>query len=443
MADDQLKDKPLERLVVSPEPGDSGQELASPGDFDPQGVSSAEGSTSDPKGVSSFESPTNIDITLQQVASELAIAESIKNSTDSNKKDPMLGTTIAGQYLVDSLIGKGGMGSVYKATDLVLERTVALKVINKGLTGEALMRFQQEGRTLGKMNHPNVASVFIVGTSEDGTPYMVMEYIDGEPLSTIIKNDSPLNPDWIIHISSQVLGALGSIHSSSVIHRDLKPENILITRNDRGADVAKLVDFGIARDTQQAQALTKTGEIMGSPLYMSPEQCAGKPLDAQSDIYSFACILFEMFSGSPPFKGDSILETLHSHNFDRRPPLPKQYKHVDKVLMKALSIKKEDRFNTTQIFADELVKAYCFHWRKMLLQDPTDIFKNMNTRRQGKHLERTMIIFWSLLVSIFVFSIASISLAPPLKYVATTLVIASVIGLLTGMFWKLKIGKQQ
>lgn len=406
MADDQLKEKPKERFVVSPDADD--------GNSDALEVSSHEISK---------------------------VPESDKNSITPD--DALIGTTIAGQYLIDSLIGSGGMGSVYKATDLVLGRTVALKLLNKGLTGESLMRFQQEGRTISKVNHVNVASVYNIGTSDDGAPYMVMEYISGEPLSAIIKNEVPLNSDWIFNIASQVLNALATIHESGVIHRDLKPENILIWRNEQGHDVAKIVDFGIARELQQAQAITKTGAVMGSPLYMSPEQCAGQTLDAQSDIYSAACIIFEMLAGKPPFQGDSVLETMHCHASEQRPTLPRRFKHLNKVMTKALSIKKADRYQSARTFFDELTKAHVFHWRKIFLQDPFEMLSNMNTRQQSKHPERTMTIFWSLLLSIFIFSIVSITQSGAMKQVAGIIISACAVCLLLGLFWRARSAKSK
>ncbi|HEY9678725.1 MAG TPA: serine/threonine-protein kinase [Drouetiella sp.] len=237
-------------------------------------------------------------------------ANSINDSSDPN--------LISGRYRIETQIGSGGMSVVYKAHDILLNREVALKKLLSIQHGAAIARFQQEARAAAKLQSPSIVSVYDFGTETDGTPFLVMEYIDGAPLSDLIKRFHQI--DWlsVVEIMEQVCEALIQAHNAGVIHRDIKPSNILVTSSSNLKYHARVVDFGIAR-LEAEQSITQTGEVFGSPLYMSPEQATGKKVDPRSDIYSLGCVMFEALTGQPPFTGASSLETLMMHQSE---PIP-------------------------------------------------------------------------------------------------------------------------
>ncbi len=218
------------------------------------------------------------------------------------------------------------MSVIYKARQLLLNKTVAIKMLHSHLLNEhSIMRFQQEAKAASSLNHPNVISVHDFGISKLGQPYMVMDFIDGKTLAEVIKSRGALPLPEAMDIFIAVAAALEHAHQNNVLHRDLKPSNIMLRETEDGYDVF-LVDFGIAKiiDTENggiAQQLTQSGDVMGSPLYMSPEQCMGKKLDQRSDIYSFGCILYEAVAGVPPHRGDTMLQTIFKHLNEKAEPL--------------------------------------------------------------------------------------------------------------------------
>ena len=203
------------------------------------------------------------------------------------------GTRI-GPYEVDVLIGKGGMGEVYRARDIRLERDVAIKVLPAGDAG--MPRFEQEARTIAALSHPNICQIYDVGPG-----YLVLEYIDGRPLS------GPLPPEQVLDVARQIASALQAAHARGIIHRDLKPANILV----RDGSV-KVLDFGLAKwaDGETTRPLTEAGVVLGTLAYMSPEQADGRPVDPRSDIFSFGAILYELLSGARAFTGNTAGEIL-------------------------------------------------------------------------------------------------------------------------------------
>jgi serine/threonine protein kinase len=233
---------------------------------------------------------------------------------------------LSSNYEFISTVGTGGMSVIYKARQLLLNKTVAIKMLHSHLLNEhSTMRFQQEAKAASSLNHPNVISVHDFGISQLGQPYMVMDFIDGNTLAEIIKSRGALPLPEAMDIFIAVAAALEHAHQNNVLHRDLKPSNIMLREKQDGYDVF-LVDFGIAKiiDTENggvAQQLTQTGDVMGSPLYMSPEQCMGKKLDQRSDIYSYGCILYEAVAGVPPHRGNTMLETIFKHLNETAAPL--------------------------------------------------------------------------------------------------------------------------
>lgn len=216
-----------------------------------------------------------------------------------------------------SVLGEGGMGTVYLGRDQQLGRNFAVKVLKEELIRDeqAIARFEQEWQADCGMTDAHIVSIYGHGRAASGAPYVVMEYVEGCTLADVMAEQSPLPPDRVIDIFIQVCAGMAHAHSKGIIHRDLKPGNIMLTEQD-GMEFAKVVDFGIAKlpgDGTQMGSLTTTGEVFGSPRYMSPEQCCGDALDARSDVYSIGCVLYEALTGQPCFNGDGPVAVIVQH----------------------------------------------------------------------------------------------------------------------------------
>lgn len=261
--------------------------------------------------------------TESTITVDRAVAENIDAAA---RPDNLSGKTLAQKYEIIELLGEGGMSVVYRARHTAIDKTVAVKILHMHLAKDdvSLRRFKQEAQASSSLTHPGIVSVHDYGESEDGMPYLVMDYIEGKALSELIKEEGPLELERFLSIMQQVSAALAHAHDTGVVHRDLKPSNIMIT-SAAGKEQVKIVDFGIAKIMSQAkdgaQQLTQTGEIFGSPVYMSPEQCSGQQVDRRSDIYSMGCVMFEALSGSVPHKGATVVATIHMHMQDPPPPL--------------------------------------------------------------------------------------------------------------------------
>jgi serine/threonine-protein kinase len=203
--------------------------------------------------------------------------------------------------------------------DKNINEILAIKILRPDLASDqtAAKRFEQEAKTAIDLTHPNIGAVFDYGKTPNGAPYLVMNFFDGETLEQILDRDAPLNQKRALNIFIEITEALAHAHMKGVVHRDLKPANIIITKSETGAEVVHLVDFGIAKvqegDVRATHNLTKTDDVLGSPLYMSPEQCLGLGLDSQSDIYSLGCILFEAFTGEKAFSGENAIQVIAQH----------------------------------------------------------------------------------------------------------------------------------
>lgn len=252
-----------------------------------------------------------------------------------------------GRYAIVSEIGRGAMGVVYKATDSVLERTVAIKTVNMNLTPEEAKgyeaRFYQEARSAGSLNHPNIVTIYDVGRVND-VVYMAMEFIEGVELRSLFADGRPLPVTQAISIAAQVAEGLGYAHDHGVVHRDIKPANIMVVQNGP----VKITDFGIARMRASSQELTQTGMMLGSPKYMSPEQVIGKRADHRSDIFSLGVILYEMLCGATPFNGENVTALMYQIvNF--APPAPSSVNSavpelLDYIVAKMLSKPVDERY---------------------------------------------------------------------------------------------------
>lgn len=234
-------------------------------------------------------------------------------------------TDINERYETLSILGSGGMGTVYRVRDKTLDKIFALKVLRPELADdrEAVVRFKQEISAAQNLSHPNLVSVYDWGLSTEGSPYFVMDYVEGRSLADIIKSEKNLGLQRCLDLLLQVSDALAHAHEHNIVHRDLKPSNILISTSDDGTEFVKVVDFGIAKilppPGKDTVSLTKTAEIFGSPAYMSPEQCKGERIGKRSDIYSFGCVMFECLIGQPPFARENPVKTILAHIYDQPP----------------------------------------------------------------------------------------------------------------------------
>ncbi len=244
----------------------------------------------------------------------------------SANSDYLIGKVIGGHYEILSRIGQGGMSTVYKARHQLLKRDVAIKFLAVGrqFDGKAIQRFQEEARAAVGLQHSSICSTREFGINEDGIPYLVMDYVEGTSLGELLRQERTLSQPRTIELILGVCAGLQHAHESGVIHRDIKPANIIITKDKSGIETTKLVDFGIAkliREDDSGPDLTQTGEVFGTPKYMSPEQCHGNKVDQRADIYALGCILFEMLTGQPPFNNESAIQILFAHINEEPPAL--------------------------------------------------------------------------------------------------------------------------
>ncbi|MGD9683129.1 MAG: serine/threonine protein kinase [Candidatus Obscuribacterales bacterium] len=282
------------------------------------------------------------------------------------KKDELIGQILNDRYKVVEEVGRGGMSAVYRGVHELMDRTVAIKVLLPQLVSDqiSIKRFQQEAQAASHLQHPNVITVYDYGFVASGQPYLVMDFLEGESLSDIIRRDKQVTVKRMIPIFIQACEALEHAHQKGVIHRDLKSSNIMLIDFEGKKDFVKVVDFGIAKlmpsSGKQSQNLTQTGEVFGSPIYMSPEQCMAQSLDARSDIYSMGAMMYESLTGHPPLMGNSIIDTMQMHM--STPPKP--FKDVrpdlripdalERVVLKALAKKPEGRYQSMQELRDAL-----------------------------------------------------------------------------------------
>lgn len=277
--------------------------------------------------------------------------------------DPHLGELLAEKYLIEELIKTGGMGSVYRGKHVLMDKRVAIKVLRPSLAvdDDVVARFSREAKAASRISHPHAVNVTDFGESENGVVFLVMEYLDGQTLKEVIRQDGAMSLDRTTEIVRQVAGALDAAHEQGVIHRDLKSDNIMLSQTN-GGDWAKVLDFGIAK-IQQSEGvrdieITAANLVIGTPQYMSPEQCSQSgPIDARSDVYSFGIIVYEMLAGRVPFTGDSPTVIMMKQVQDEPPSLsearPDLPAAVAQIVSRALAKQPDDRFQS----AGELSKA--------------------------------------------------------------------------------------
>jgi tRNA A-37 threonylcarbamoyl transferase component Bud32 len=267
----------------------------------------------------------------------------------------VVGETVAGRYGLEEVVGHGGMSTVYKAHDSLLERNVALKVLHQQYNEDEdfVERFKREARSVAQLQHPNIVTVIDRG-EEDGRQYIVFEYIDGENLKELVVRKGRLDVRAALEIALEIARGLGFAHEHGLVHRDVKPQNVLLN----GDGGAKVTDFGIARSLDVDRSVTQTGTVLGTSNYIAPEQASGQPVDAQTDVYSLGIVLYEMLTGDVPFPGENFVAVAMKHIqepspsvLDSRGDVPLR---VAEMVDRALEKDPEHRFPTMEDFAAEI-----------------------------------------------------------------------------------------
>lgn len=281
--------------------------------------------------------------------------------------DPLVGMTLDEKYRLDSRIGSGGMGAVYRATHLLIDRPVAVKVLNPRYVEDeaAQTRFRREARAAGRLQHANAVTVTDFGTTQDGLVYIVMELLEGKTLREVLAHDAPLDVARAVSVMLQISAAVEAAHHAGIIHRDLKPANIFIVQRKDAPPFVKVLDFGIAKlaaealdDDDDPQTLTQVGAMIGTPRYMSPEQCEASHLTPASDVYSLGIILYEMLTGTTPFNGTSPIAIAIKHS-SMPPRNPREFvatipPELEQVVLHALEKRPENRPEDAGAFHREL-----------------------------------------------------------------------------------------
>ena len=280
--------------------------------------------------------------------------------------DPLIGRILDGRYQIESVLGEGGMGLVYKARHVTLGKPLAIKVLKAEVSKdqEIVQRFRQEAQSATAIGNHHIIDISDFGALQDGSTYFVMEFLDGISLTRAIEPNKPLKSPRTIHIAKQLCRALGAAHDVGIVHRDLKPDNIYLISRGGDKDFVKVLDFGIAKVGGQKSKLTQVGQVFGTPHYMSPEQCSGTQVDKRTDIYALGVIMYEMTSSRVPFDADNLMGILTKHLYEEPvkphelPPPVDVPPALEAVIMKCLAKKPDLRYQTMQeVLADlELVE---------------------------------------------------------------------------------------
>lgn len=297
-----------------------------------------------------------------------ALSYCLNDGTPLVQDTSLIGMILDGRYRMDSLLGRGGMGVVYRATHIHIDTEFAVKVLHPDLVANqsAIERFRREAKAAGRIHHPNAIQVTDFGVTKEGIVYLVMELVDGQSLRELLIMERTFEYHRAVAIMHQACAAVEAAHQSGVIHRDLKPDNIVVQRVGN-IEKVKVLDFGIAKlkektpSADSGQSLTREGMVIGTPEYMSPEQCRARSLDARSDIYSLATILYEMLCGAPPFTAESPLEVVAKHLNGVTRPLrqvcPVIPEPIERVVMRALEKDPAKRPSSATRFSYELMEA--------------------------------------------------------------------------------------
>ncbi len=303
--------------------------------------------------------------------------------------DPLLGKVIEGRYEIESVLGEGGMGSVYAVRHRALDKRFAMKVMRSDLAkqGELAARFIQEARATAAIGHPNIVQITDFGELPTGAPYFVMELLDGTPLSKLIRKGGPLPAALAVKVLLQTASALSAAHAAGVIHRDLKPDNIHITQNG----TIKILDFGVAK-MAGAGRLTRTGMVFGTPHYMSPEQASGTDVDHRADMYALGIIMYEMFTGKVPFEADSYMGVLTKHMFMVPEPPSRVHESarelgaLEDVTLRCLEKRPEERYASMDELIHEVQSIAHFNGDRLEIVRPSSYFAKKKSGRPSEGL---------------------------------------------------------
>jgi serine/threonine-protein kinase len=278
----------------------------------------------------------------------------------------LLGQVLDGRYKIESVLGQGGMGMVFRATQTSVQRPVAVKTLNPSLAAapQFFERFRREAEIASRLRHPNVITIFDFGRAPDGTCYFVMELLQGESLKEIVKRDGPMSLRRAVNLVEQACQGLAHAHAEGCVHRDLKPHNIMVQQLS-GKDFVKVLDFGLvkAMETEEEEQLTSTGQVLGTPQYMPPEQAGGEAVDQRSDLYSMAGVLYYCLTGSSPYGANTVRKALTASLTQPVPPVNSKRQgapvpaSLDAFFKKALAPEKEDRYQNAQEFVDAMQDA--------------------------------------------------------------------------------------
>lgn len=273
----------------------------------------------------------------QHYGTELEKCESCKLPLTPISNDFARGEVIGEKYAIEALIGDGGMSKVYRASHKLMKRKVAIKMLHAGLVGQAatLTRFKKEAEASSRLSHTNIVTTFDFGLTPDGRPYLVMDYLEGRSFADLLNEERLLDPRRCLKLFIQLCAGLEHAHARGIVHRDIKPSNIFVVEDEKGNEVIKLLDFGIAKrvsedreesdekedgESKKEPTLTEAGTVFGSPLYMSPEQVRGEKVDFRSDIYSLSCLLYQSLTGTPVYEAEDAMDCMYHHVNDDPEP---------------------------------------------------------------------------------------------------------------------------
>lgn len=323
------------------------------------------------------------------------------------------GIQLVGNYEFLQFIGAGGMGVIYKAKHPVLNRLVAIKMLHGHLVSDAIIkRFQQEAEAVSTLDHRNIIHVHDFGVSEHNQPYMVMDFVEGKPLSDVLQQGTTLSMEAVINIVIQLTEGLQHAHDRGVLHRDLKPSNIMVTDYDDCAfPEVKIVDFGIAKVLESEKTrMTQTGELIGTPQYMSPEQCRGGTLDARSDIYALGCVLFEAITGKALFAGHSMVSVI----VDQMNTAPRTLQEtrpdmsfpgqLEDLVAKALAKDPADRYQSMTEFSQDLIEV-----QKIIARQSASAWSKMRVWRLNREQRNLFLLMLGSFATLGTVAVTSIS----------------------------------